>query len=60
MAAPLVIVSRRRISETSWGLRPGFVGEEGRMSEMRTGVPVRVERTRRVGSCWWDWRRRGG
>ena len=47
MIEPLVMVSRRRRKETSWVARPGWVGDEERMFEMRMGRPVRVERIRR-------------
>lgn len=47
MEEPLVMASRRRRKEISWGARPGEVGEEERIWEMWTGRPVSVERTRR-------------
>ena len=45
MTAPLVIVSRRRMKETSQDVSPGLVVDDGRMFEIRTGLPVSVERT---------------
>lgn len=53
--------SRRRRKETSWGARPGFVGEEDRICEMWTGFPVRVESTSRwVRDLWVVKRRNSG
>jgi hypothetical protein len=48
IAEPFVIESKSRRKETSWGANPGFVCDEARICEMRTGRPVRVARTRRV------------
>jgi hypothetical protein len=52
MTLPLVTASRRRRKETSWGARPGLVGEPLRILEMWTGRPVRVDRTRRWVKAW--------
>lgn len=50
--------SRRRRKETSWGASPGAVGDELRMPEMWTGLPVKVERMRRWVNDLWPVRRR--
>lgn len=47
MCEPLVMDSRRRRKETSWGARPGAVGEDERIWVMRMGRPVKVASTRR-------------
>jgi len=47
MELPLVMASSRRRKETSWGARPGCVGDELRILEICTGRPVRVDRTSR-------------
>ena len=47
----MVIESSSRKKEISCGARPGFVGEEERISEMWMGFPVSVERTSRCVRC---------
>jgi hypothetical protein len=50
--------SRSRRKEISCGARPGLVGEEERIWEMWIGLPVSVERMRRVVRWWWVVKRR--
>ena len=57
---PLVIVSRRRRKEISWGRSPGLVVELERIWDMRIGRPVRVLRTRRWTRYLEPVKRRGG
>lgn len=60
MCEPFVTASSRRSRLTSWGARPGAVGEEERICEMRIGRPVRVARMRRCARYLWPVNLRGG
>jgi hypothetical protein len=57
---PFVKVSSRRRKEISWGASPGLVGLEGRICEMWTARPRRVERTSRDVRDICDVNRSGG
>ena len=60
MWEPFVTASRRRKKDISYGARPRFVGEEDRISDMRTARPVSVERSSRWAKNRWVVKRTGG
>lgn len=60
MELPLVTASRRRRKETSWLASPGLVGDDGRICDILTGLPVSVERTRRCRRDLCPVKRNGG